>query len=143
MLLRLINLDKMVFLPEACDYICRTSKETVQNAESLDGEFINKYRKLAVELKLWLSLGSFHRKEERSGNMFNSHVVINDNGEIKCFNDKIHLFEINHKSGDSITNLKESEYTQPGREFYMPVETPIGLMSPSIVKKIKLKSKNL
>ncbi len=123
----------MVFLPEACDYICSTSLLTIQNAESLGGEFITNYRNLASELKIWISLGSFHRKEETNGNMFNTHVLIDDNGEIKCSNDKIHLFEINHKSGDSITTLKESEYTQPGSEFYMPVETPVGLMSPSIV----------
>ena len=126
----------MVFLPEACDYICLTSKETLDNAEPLDGEFINNYRKLAADLKIWLSLGSFHRKEESSGNMFNTHVVIDDYGEVKCSNDKIHLFEINHKSGDSITSLKESDYTQPGREFYMPVETPVGALSPSIVNRI-------
>ena len=125
----------MVFLPEACDFIEFTSKATNEKSEFLHGEFINNYRKLASDLKVWLSIGSFHRRVEQNGVLahFNTHVIIDDSGEIKCASDKIHLFEINLKSGDSVMNLKESEYTTPGDEFYMPVESPIGLIAPSIV----------
>ena len=130
----------MVFLPEACDFIESTSKAANEKSEFIHGEFISNYKSLANELKIWISLGSFHRRIERNGVLmnFNTHVVIDDQGEIKSCSDKIHLFEINLKTGDTIVNLKESDYTHPGGEFYMPVETPIGLMAPSIVTRFEI-----
>lgn len=53
---------KMVFLPEACDYIESTVQASLEKAESLDGEFISQFRKLAADLDIWISIGSFHRK---------------------------------------------------------------------------------
>lgn len=53
---------KFAFLPEACDYIESSSAASISRAEPLDGEFISNYRKLAAELDLWISIGSFHRK---------------------------------------------------------------------------------
>lgn len=64
--------------------------------------------------------------------LYNSHVVLDENGIIKSVYDKIHLFEANIKNGDVITSLKESDYTIPGEEFYMPVETPIGVLGTCI-----------
>ena len=125
----------MVFLPENCDFMSLTSKDSNEKCEFLDGELITSYQKLASELKIWISLGSFHRKAEHNGVIknFNTHVIIDERGDIKCSTDKLHLFEINLKTADSVTCLKESEFVQPGKEFYMPVESPIGLISPSIV----------
>jgi hypothetical protein len=60
--------------------------------------------------------------------------VLDDKGAIKCINDKIHLFEANIRHADSVTNLKESDYTTQGKEFYMPLNTPIGTMGNLIVK---------
>jgi hypothetical protein len=52
----------MAFLPEASDYIELTPKATIEKAEPLDGEFIGNFRKLAAELGIWISIGSFHRQ---------------------------------------------------------------------------------
>ena len=51
----------MVFLPEACDYIELNTQATLEKAETIDGDFISKFRKLAADLKIWISIGSFHR----------------------------------------------------------------------------------
>ena len=51
-----------MFLPEACDYIETSTKLSIAQAEPLNGEFINGFRKLASELQVWISIGSFHRK---------------------------------------------------------------------------------
>ena len=60
----------MVFLPESFDYL-ETSKETTfEKAESIDGPLIGKYRKIASDNKLWLSLGGFHRKVTRYINYY-------------------------------------------------------------------------
>jgi hypothetical protein len=52
----------MAFLPEACDFIESSTKNSIEKSEPLDGQFIGKYQKLAAQLKIWISIGSFHRK---------------------------------------------------------------------------------
>ena len=52
----------MIFLPENADFMERSPEATYQKSQSLDGEFIGNYKKLASELNLWISIGSFHRK---------------------------------------------------------------------------------
>jgi hypothetical protein len=52
----------MVFLPEACDYIETSVKASLEKAETLNGEFVQNFRKLASELDIWISIGSFHRR---------------------------------------------------------------------------------
>ena len=52
----------MVFLPEACDYIADSKQQSMDFAETLEGETISKYRQLARELSVWISIGGFHQK---------------------------------------------------------------------------------
>ena len=52
----------MVFLPEACDYIENSIDASIKKGETLEGEFITNFQKLAGELRMWISIGSFHRK---------------------------------------------------------------------------------
>lgn len=57
-----INFEQMVFLPEAIDYIGETKSQSVELAESLEGETISGYQDLARKEGIWLSLGGFHQK---------------------------------------------------------------------------------
>ena len=50
----------IVFLPEACDYIGDSRSSTTSAAEALDGDIMTRYRHLASQLGVWLSLGSVH-----------------------------------------------------------------------------------
>jgi len=52
----------MIFLPEACDYIADSQQQSMALAEKLDGETISKYKQLAKDLSVWISLGGFHQK---------------------------------------------------------------------------------
>lgn len=52
----------MVFLPEAADYIAETKAQSIEFAETLEGETICGYRDLAKQEGIWLSLGGFHQK---------------------------------------------------------------------------------
>ena len=74
-------------------------------------------------------------KVENNPRIHNSHVVVDNNGDIKCVNDKIHLFEANIKTGEKQIAMKESDFATPGQLFYMPLETPFGSISTSIVIK--------
>ena len=52
----------MVFIPEACDYIGDSKDKSIEMAEPLDGEIVSKYKQLAKETSIWLSLGGVHQK---------------------------------------------------------------------------------
>ena len=45
----------------------------------------------------------------------------------------MHLFEINLKTNEDSTTLKESDYTLKGNYFSLPIETPFGILGNSIV----------
>ena len=52
----------MVFLPECFDYVDETTQQAVSQAEPIDGPMIARYKALAKDLGLWISLGGFHEK---------------------------------------------------------------------------------
>jgi deaminated glutathione amidase len=127
---------KMMFLPENCDFIESTTQAMFDKSEPIDGEFIKNFQKLASDLKVWISIGSFHRKDntKEEKKILNSHIIVDDNGEIKTVYDKLHLFEINHKNKDgSLLHLKESDCALFGQKLEKPTETPIGKIGVSIV----------
>ncbi|PSN56183.1 hypothetical protein C0J52_01410 [Blattella germanica] len=53
---------KMVFLPEACDYIGESKEETMLLAEPLDGPTVKSFCKMAKDNKIWISVGGVHEK---------------------------------------------------------------------------------
>ena len=120
----------MIFLPEAFDYICSNKQSTLDESESVDGPLINTYRQLAKKHHLWLSLGGFHERIDHSSRLLNTHLLINDEGQIVSRYSKIHLFDV--QSGS--INYKESDFTQPGEEIVHPVSTPIGRLALGIVR---------
>ena len=70
-------------MPEACDFIESSSQLTQEKSETIDGEFISSFKSLASSLNIWISIGSFHRKQSGvDGKLFNSHVVLDNKGNI-------------------------------------------------------------
>ncbi|KAM4611416.1 deaminated glutathione amidase [Polymixia lowei] len=117
----------MVFLPEAFDYIGSSREETLSLSESLTGDTISRYTQLARKLKVWLSLGGFHERGhewETDRRIFNSHIIINDQGSVVSVYRKSHLFDV-ELPGRGVS-LKESAFTIPGPCLMPPVQTPIG-----------------
>ncbi|XP_053331067.1 deaminated glutathione amidase isoform X2 [Spea bombifrons] len=114
----------MVFLPEAFDYICDNTEETLSLAETLEGVTVQRYSSLARECDVWLSLGGFHEKGPCwDTKISNSHLVLDNTGRIVSVYRKAHLFDVDLQSGVS---LKESKYTIPGPGLIPPVSTPAG-----------------
>lgn len=52
----------MIFFPECFDHVGESKEQSIQLAESLDGPLLSRYKKLAQEKCIWLSLGGFHEK---------------------------------------------------------------------------------
>ncbi|KAM3590126.1 uncharacterized protein V6R79_004108 [Siganus canaliculatus] len=117
----------MVFLPEAFDYIGSSREETLSLSESLSGNTMSQYCELARKLEVWLSLGGFHERGhdwESDRRIYNSHVIINDKGDIVSVYRKAHLFDV--ELPEKGVSLKESAFTVPGPSLVAPVQTPIG-----------------
>uniref|UniRef100_A0A3Q3X4N1 Deaminated glutathione amidase n=1 Tax=Mola mola TaxID=94237 RepID=A0A3Q3X4N1_MOLML len=114
----------MVFLPEGFDYIGSSREETLSLSENLTGDTISQYTQ---KLEVWLSLGGFHERGpawESDQRIYNSHIIINDKGDIVSVYRKSHLFDV--EMPEKGVSLKESSFTIPGPSIVSPVQTPIG-----------------
>ncbi|XP_072315047.1 deaminated glutathione amidase [Eucyclogobius newberryi] len=117
----------MVFLPEGFDYIGSSREETLSLSESLEGETVSRFTDIARKLEVWLSLGGFHERGpnwETDKRIYNSHIIINDKGDIVSIYRKAHLFDV--ELPEKGVSLKESASTIPGPSLIAPVQTPIG-----------------
>lgn len=119
---------QMVFLPEACDYITDSKLCSMEMAESLQGETIFRYRQLARDLSVWISLGGCHIKSDSSNSekLYNTHIVIDNHGEVSATYRKTHLFDLDLPGR---VRLCESDYTVPGEQICPPVDTPVGRLA--------------
>ena len=114
---------QVAFLPECFDFIGESAKETSELAETVDKPdgLVDFYKKLAKELKMSLSLGGFHQncKEENSNKIGNTHIFINNQGQIEATYNKTHLFDV--EIPERGIRLKESDYVNPGQAIVEPV----------------------
>ncbi|KAK7071244.1 Nitrilase [Halocaridina rubra] len=115
---------KMVFLPEACDYIAETKEDSIKLAESIQGPIVLKYCNLGASLGVWLSLGGLHIKEKEENKVSNTHILTNEIGEIVSTYKKTHLFSVHIPEKN--LRLEESTYISQGEGIYDPVSTPAG-----------------
>jgi len=97
-------------------------------AEILQGPSITKYRNLAKDNSIWLSLGGFHQWAQGIGGechkVFNTHLIIDGEGNIVDTYDKIHLFDVSIPGG---AILQESRNTDRGTRCVC-VPTPFGTL---------------
>jgi predicted amidohydrolase/uncharacterized HAD superfamily protein len=106
----------LVCLPENCLFIGTTREETLQQAELLEeSESLRVLSEIAKEYHIWLSVGGFHERNVQIPNkMFNSHFIINPDGNIEQSSvyHKLHLFDCplvglqeSHLSGKIFVNF--------------------------------------
>ncbi|KAG5883506.1 hypothetical protein JTB14_013933 [Gonioctena quinquepunctata] len=119
----------MIFLPEASDYIPSDKNEAKSLSEPLDGPLMKAYKDMAKRSKIWLSIGGFHEKIDDE-TIYNSHILIDDTGEIKTIYRKIHLFDV--AIPEKKIFLRESDINVSGSQIVPPVETPAGSLGLAI-----------
>ena len=73
---------KMVFFPECFDYVGRNKEETISMAFPEKGPYLGRFRQLAKENGLWLSLGGFHNKVINYSSILNG--LFSPMMEIRC-----------------------------------------------------------
>uniref|UniRef100_A0A914CTR1 Nitrilase and fragile histidine triad fusion protein NitFhit n=1 Tax=Acrobeloides nanus TaxID=290746 RepID=A0A914CTR1_9BILA len=121
---------QMAFFPECFDYIGRNRDETIALGIEEDGQYINQFREVAREHRIWLSLGGFHNKDPSKNCLpFNTYLVLDENGETRSRYDKLHLFNLDLPGR---IRLMESEFSTAGTDLVLPVDTPIGKLGTAI-----------
>ncbi|MED6184965.1 Deaminated glutathione amidase, chloroplastic/cytosolic [Stylosanthes scabra] len=113
---------KLLCFPEAFSYVGAKDGDSVSIAEPLHGPLMQKYCSLARESSIWLSLGGFQERGSDDEHLCNTHVVVDDAGEIRSSYRKIHLFDVDVPGGRV---YKESKFTEAGKDV-VAVDSPIG-----------------
>lgn len=102
---------QLVCLPEYFSFIAPNDQELLAASSPEEGHpVLEAYRELAVELKVWLLLGSLAIKLP-SGRVNNRSYLLSAEGEVVARYNKIHLFDVALKHGES---YRESATVEPG-----------------------------
>ena len=130
------------FRKEIADIIISSSAANINEQVDINKEEPTTIRSIISELcfianesKLWISGGGIHTSvPSQSDNdlverkIYNTHVIINDKGQIKSYYHKIHLFDV---SIPNKVDLKESKTSKPGNKLVV-CDSPIGKLGLSI-----------
>ena len=118
---------RIVFFPECFSFIGAKPGEAQSAAEALDGPTMGRYRELAQEHGIWLSLGGFQERSDDASEsrIFNTHVVLRETGEVAASYRKIHLFDV------PMTGLVESKQALPGDQL-VACDSPAGRLGVTV-----------
>ncbi|OLY81236.1 Nitrilase-like protein [Smittium mucronatum] len=122
---------KMVFFPEASDYIAENKAEgfVLGRAAAAGGhDFLGGIKSAAEAYGIWVSVG-IHELVDGVELPFNSNVVISSSGNIVSTYRKLHLFNVDIPNGP---RLLESASISKGMEIVPPVDTPVGRLGSAI-----------
>eukprot|EP00347_Sterkiella_histriomuscorum_P016018 403354809 len=123
---------QLVCLPENFACMALTSADSLAMSEPLTGPLMTKYCEIAKKNNVWLSLGGFQEKCDISENKrYNTHVIVNSQGQIVSTYRKLHLFDIDLSKVGGVY-LKESDSVEKGRNLPEIVNAPFGKLGLSI-----------
>jgi predicted amidohydrolase len=121
---------------ETLSDIVRMVKEKIHYNETEKGciGIVDSLRQIARDSNLWISGGGIHEagapplkdtdNNATSSRVYNTHIIINEQGEVVCRYRKIHLFEVSIPSQQ--LTLRESDTTAPGDSIVVCHDSPIG-----------------
>lgn len=119
---------RVLFLPEASDYIAGSPAESISLAESVEtSPVIASLRQALAEIpdgavRPEVSIG-VHEPGSDGKRIRNTLLWFDAKGELKQRYQKIHLFDVEIANGPI---LKESKAVEPGNEVLTPFDSPIG-----------------
>ncbi len=96
------------------------NRDTLQTIDNHPISLLDGLQLIARHSQLWISAGGMHVRSETK--VYNTHLILNHQGEVRCHYNKIHLFDV-HIPGK--VDLRESKTTLPGHELVV-CDSPIG-----------------
>ncbi|CAR24029.1 putative hydrolase [Lachancea thermotolerans CBS 6340] len=130
---------KVIFFPEAADYISRSASHSLELAEKSPA-FVEGLQKAIPELcskhqkRIDVSIGvhlpaTSSDKSQHDTRLRNCLLYITHEGKIRQEYQKLHLFDVEVPNGPI---LKESQAVQPGRAIPDVLDTPVGKLGSAI-----------
>lgn len=113
------------FLKSACT---RTPETLLTSTAGSQISILDGLRVIAKESNMWISGGGMHiggappDETEGSQRVYNTHVILDEQGNVKALYRKIHLFDV---SIPGKVELRESKTTAPGTEVVL-CDSPLG-----------------
>lgn len=92
------DMARLLVLPENAIFMGEPgTTQSLEIAESLDdpsdSSIIGKIKAICRENSLWVSLGGFQERAPSPGKIYNTHIILNDSGELVAKYRKMHLFD--------------------------------------------------
>ncbi|KAI9827566.1 MAG: Carbon-nitrogen hydrolase [Thelocarpon impressellum] len=114
---------KVLFLPEASDYMACSASETVALVKAVDESlFVRGLQDEARRSRLAINVG-IHEPAAGGERVKNTTIWIDGDGEISQRYQKLHLFDVAIKDGP---NLQESRSVERGNAILPPFRTALG-----------------
>ncbi len=118
---------KILSLPENFSFIGSEGEVTAESEDVESGESAEFLRSFASKYGVWLVGGSIPVKAD-GGKIFNTSLLVNENGEISGKYNKIHLFDVDLAGGET---HRESDYVEKGKTS-VPFDSPFGKIGLSV-----------
>ncbi|KAJ6262341.1 Formamidase [Drechslerella dactyloides] len=114
---------KVLFLPEASDYLPSSAAESLRLVRPIESnEFVLGLQESARQHALPICVG-IHEPTERGERVRNTCVYIDEKGDVRQRYQKVHLFDVDIEGGPI---LMESRSVEPGKSITPPFDTPLG-----------------
>lgn len=127
---------QFILTPENTCHIRRPATEKLKTAKAMEGHpVIARFADLASELGVWIMAGSISvlLPEQK---ILNRSVLIDANGDIVAYYDKIHLFDVDLPTGEV---HRESTVVKPGEKAVI-ADTPWGKVGMTICYDLRFAS---
>ncbi|CAJ0628228.1 1338_t:CDS:2 [Entrophospora sp. SA101] len=113
---------KMIFFPEASDFITSNSEQIANLTSLYSNNFVDSISNIAKEQKIWVSI-CVHETSSYLDHVYNAHLLINSEGIIIEKYYKLHLYDVEIRNE---LKMLESKTTLKGEKIIDPVTTPLG-----------------
>lgn len=120
---------KVLFLPEAADYIGGSPDESYNLCKSVtESPFVLGLQEEAKKNNLCINVG-IHEPSEAPKKIKNTLIWIDENGQITQRYQKLHMFDMELDDGPT---MKESDTVEPGNSILPPFDSPVGRVGSAI-----------
>ena len=113
----------LILTPENVSLMTESGTCYLKNAYLMEEHpALLQFKKKAKQNNIWLLIGSIAIKKNDSSKLFNRSILIDNQGEVVTFYDKIHMFDVTLPNGKE---YQESKRFDPGNSAVV-VDTPWG-----------------